>query len=350
MARPLRLNRAGGFYHVTSRGNQRQTIFVSDDDYVRFLGYLPDLTVRYRLRIHGYVLMPNHYHVLLETLEPNLSRALQWLNTSYTQWFNRRYHRSGHVLEGRFRGILVDWPSWGLAVSRYVHLNPVRVAAYGLGKRMRQRARRGVASQVEKSQVGARLALLSEYRWSSYLAYRGTVEQPEWLTTSGVLRCLDRSKGRARDLYRQYVEQGAMEDAGIKLWQHLKGQVVLGEEEFIRQIQGQFSGDAEEQGSLRQLTSRPSWEAVVAVVEALKGEKWESFRDRYGDRGRDVALWLARNHGGFRLRELGERVGGLTYHSVSRALRDLESLARLDASIAAFLKKTEKLLLHNIQI
>jgi putative transposase len=347
MARPLRLNLAGGFYHVTSRGNQRQTIFRSDDDYARFLGYLPELAVRYRLRIHCYVLMPNHYHLLLETEEANLSRALQWLNTSYTQWFNRRYHRSGHLLQGRFQGILVDWPVWGLAVSRYVHLNPVRVAAYGLGKRMRQRAHQGVPGQVEESRLRARFAWLSQYRWSSYLAYGGAVEEPEWLTSSSVLRFLDRSRRRARRLYRQYVEQGAMEDVGLELWQHLKGQVVLGGEKFIQQIQGQLRGDEEEQRSLRQLKSRPSWEAVVAVVEALKGEKWESFRDRYGDSGRDVTLWLARQHGGLRLKELGERAGGLSYHSVSRALRDLESMARQDPQITSFLKKAQKILLHN---
>ncbi len=350
MARPLRLNLAGAFYHVSSRGNERRTIFRSDHDYAQFLGYLPGLVVRYRLRIHGYVLMPNHYHLLLETIEANLSRALQWLNTSYTQWFNRRYRRDGHLLQGRFRGILVDWSAWGLAVSRYVHLNPLRVTAYGLGKKMRRRARRGIVGKVDESQLRARLALLNQYRWSSYLAYVGAAEQPEWLTTSGVLKSLDRSRRRARRFYREYVARGAMEDVGLELWQHLKGQVVLGGEEFIRQIQEQLSGDEEEQGSLRQLKLRPSWEEVVAVVEALKGEKWESFRDRYADPGRDVALWLAREHGGLRLRELGERAGGLTYHSVSRALRNLESLARQDASISSFLKKAQRLLLHNIQI
>jgi len=114
MARPLRLNLPGGFYHVTSRGNERKEIFTGEEELEKFVGYFPEWITRCRLRLHGYVLMANHYHLLVETEEGNLSRAMQWLNTSYAQGYNRKHQRVGHLLQGRFQGILVDWPAWGM--------------------------------------------------------------------------------------------------------------------------------------------------------------------------------------------------------------------------------------------
>ena len=96
--------------------------------------------------MHGYVLMDNHYHLMVETLEANLSRGMQWLNISYSVWFNRCHQRAGHLFEGRYKAIVVDRLGWGLEVSRYVHLNPVRVEKLGLGKGQRQRDRQGVGS------------------------------------------------------------------------------------------------------------------------------------------------------------------------------------------------------------
>ncbi len=196
----------------------------------------------------------------------------------------------------------------------------------------------------------ARLELLRHYRWSSYPAYVGRAEQPEWLTTASVLRFLGRGTNRSCRLYGQYVEQAVMEDVYQDLWQHLRGQVVLGGEDFIQQIQGLLRGDKEEQKGLRQLRSRPTWSEVVAAVEELKGEKWESFRDRHGDWGRDAVLWLARRHAGLRLRDLGELTGGLAYHSVSRAVRNLELAREEDQKIASFLKRAEKMIMTKIQI
>ena len=188
MARPLRLNVPGGFYHVTSRGNERREIFSADEEREKFLGYFPEWTTRYRLRLHGYVLMSNHYHLLVETEEGNLSGAMQWLNTSYAQWYNRRHRRVGHLLQGRFQGILVDWPRWGLEVSRYLHLNPVRVARLGMGKARRRQARRGTVRPASARRVRERLLGLNGYRWSSYGAYVGSREKPDWLTCQTLWR------------------------------------------------------------------------------------------------------------------------------------------------------------------
>src|SRR6185369_17190356 len=127
MARPLRIERPGAWYHVTARGNERQPIYRDDQDRYHFLTLLDEMTATFNLLVHAYVLMDNHYHLIVELREPNLSRAMQWLNVSYSMWFNRRRSRCGHLFQGRFKSVIVDRCEWGLGLSRYVHLNPVRV-------------------------------------------------------------------------------------------------------------------------------------------------------------------------------------------------------------------------------
>jgi REP element-mobilizing transposase RayT len=129
MARALRIQSAGGRYHVTARGNQRAEIFWDDTDRFRLLELLSELGQRFGTRVHAYVLMDNHYHLLLETLEANLSRAIQWCNVSYSVWFNLRHRRSGHLLEGRFGAELVEDDAGWQEVARYVHPNPVELPA-----------------------------------------------------------------------------------------------------------------------------------------------------------------------------------------------------------------------------
>ena len=129
MARPLRIEKAGGWYHVTSRGNERKPIYRDDRDREHFLDLIAEMVSRFRVRVHCYVLMDNHYHLLLELTEANLSRAAQWLNVSYSVWYNRRRGRSGHLLQGRFKSVAVSRDEWALELSRYLHLNPVRIQA-----------------------------------------------------------------------------------------------------------------------------------------------------------------------------------------------------------------------------
>jgi len=132
MARPLRIYVPGAWYHVTARGNERRDIVRDDSDREGFLSRLAAMTERFRLSLYAYVLMGNHFHLLVEPSEDNLSRAMQWLDVSYSQWFNRRRQRSGHLFQGRFKSIVVDWQRWGLDLSRYVHLNPVRTRRQGV--------------------------------------------------------------------------------------------------------------------------------------------------------------------------------------------------------------------------
>ena len=143
----------GAWYHLTARGNERRAIFRSDRDRERFLDLLGECRVRFGLRIHAYVLMTNHYHLIVETAKGQLSRALHWLNVSYTVWFNRRHRRSGHLFQGRFKGILLEVEEHGAALSRYVHLNPVRLVRFGLGKKQRAQTRAGLGGAATREEV-----------------------------------------------------------------------------------------------------------------------------------------------------------------------------------------------------
>jgi putative transposase len=141
MARPLRIEFPDALYHVTSRGNERRAIFRSDHDRRTFLGFLGTAARRFGWSVTAWVLMTNHFHVVIQTPEPNLSRGMQWLNGVYAGWFNARHHRSGHLFQGRFKAVLVDSQRYFAEVLRYVVLNPVR------------------AKMVERPE---------DYRWSSY--------------------------------------------------------------------------------------------------------------------------------------------------------------------------------------
>jgi REP element-mobilizing transposase RayT len=166
MSRPLRLHLPGGIYHVTARGNARRAIFEDDDDCAGFLIVLASTVARYRVRCHAYCLMGNHYHLLVQTPEPNLSLAMRQLNGVYTQRFNRRHERCGHVLQGRFGAQLVDGDAYLREVCRYIVLNPVRA---GL------------------------VAHPGEWRWSSFRATAGETAVPGFLSVDWM-----RSLGGAR--------------------------------------------------------------------------------------------------------------------------------------------------------
>ena len=208
MARPLRIVRARAWYHITGRGNERRIIYRTDHDRRQFLDVLGEMVELFRVRLHAYVLMENHYHLLMQLSEANLSRAVHWLNVSYSVWFNRRHARAGHLFQGRFKSVLVSPEEWALSLSRYIHLNPVRVGRLGLSKSDRQRARVG-PPDVKLFQQ--RIGCLREQRWSSYRAYIGLAAKPSWLECEEVLKL---GGGRVEERganYRRYVESAVRE-------------------------------------------------------------------------------------------------------------------------------------------
>ena len=187
--------------------------------------------------------MDNHYHLIIELTEENLSRAGQWLNLSYTNWFNRRHQRTGHLFQGRFKSVTVDAMEWGLSLSRYVHLNPVRMRR-GLGKAEQQVIRCRCSRPPEPELLKERIRQLRRNEWGSYRAYAGLAKRPEWLTCEVILEMLGGPKEPDRQKnYRAYVEQAIREGMPESPWEQLQEQVVLGGKAFLEKLRGYVKGN-----------------------------------------------------------------------------------------------------------
>ena len=206
MARPLRIEYPGAIYHVMSRGNEQRHTFYDNDDCARFLKTLGDVTERYNWLVHAYCLMNNHYHLLIETPDANLSAGMRQLNGIYTQQFNARHRRVGHLFQGRFKGILVERESYLLELCRYIVLNPVRAKM---------------------------VADVEQYQWSSYGATAGLIEPPACLTTNWILSQFAQHESLAVERYRHFVNQGI---AAAAPWQNIKHQLFLGGDAFIDKL------------------------------------------------------------------------------------------------------------------
>jgi len=205
MARPLRVEYHGALYHLTARGNARADIFADDHDRSLFLGLLGKEIAQQGWRCYAYCLMGNHYHLLIKTPNPNLVAGMRRLNGVYTQAFNRRHGRVGHVFQGRYKSIVVDKDSYGLELCRYIVLNPVR------------------AGMVKRAQSWA---------WSSFRAMTGRASVPEWLDAAWVLGQFGGRQPRAA--YERFVAQG-MNRASP--WEELQGQIWLGSPSFLKRME-----------------------------------------------------------------------------------------------------------------
>lgn len=305
------------WHHVTSRGIERKAIFGGDEDYRRFIDFLGELPGRYGFRIHGYVLMGNHYHLLVEDPELLISDGIKWLNMCYGMSFNRRHGRVGSLFQGRFKGVILDPEERGLSVSRYVHLNPVRVKALGLDKRESRAVRLGKKS--EEGLVEKRLEVLKGYRWSSYRAYVGLEKAPGWLTMEFVQA---RAGGRAE--YRRQVEREIREGLQESPWEEVQWGLVLGSEKIQKEVKKALQGNRQEEKSIRaKERSGVGWEMIIEAVEKEKGEKWRAFESRHGDWGRDMVWLLAQERGRMKLAEIG-RKSGSDYRLVAVSIHKLK--------------------------
>ena len=300
----------------------RREIFRDDRDREHFLELLEGMVGRYGVILHAYVLMGNHYHLLIETPAGNASRALQWLNLNHAAWFNARHGCCGPLFQARFKSIPVDADgSWALACSVYIHLNPVRIKALGLGKEGRAREKAGMLpKEPTRAEVAARLAKLRGHRWSSYPAYAGYASRPEWLTCATLWKRCSPSEKAVKAEYRRYLEeylrQGQEEGAAARL----TAAVAIGGAAFVESLRKgvpkRVRGETNVRAWRRLL---PFWD-VVKAVEAVKGEPWAAFADRRGDWGRDLALYIGRMRCGLTLRELGSRAGGMGVPAVAGAV------------------------------
>jgi len=338
MARHVRIRVLGGWYHVFSRGHNRERIFTGQGDYVHFLELMDAMRERFSVRVYAYCLMPNHYHLLISTPEGNVSRAVQWLNGSYGIWYNRRHDRTGHLFGERFKAVLVEGSGWGLEASIYIHMNPVATEGMGLGKRQMAAQRQGLGRPPTREELERRLKAVREYEWSSYAGYAGYGRSPEWLDRSCLLSRAGKDGEKSyRKLVEERISQG--EEEGLKA--KIRWGLVLGAERFAKKVRGRIQVNREHEGQ-KELTRRKGFDEVVRTVERIKHEKWEAFRDRYGDWGRDLVMWACFRYGGLRLLEIGSQVGGLDYSAVAMAVRRVELQARKDRQLRSAMSRVKK--------
>lgn len=307
MARPLRLEFAGALYHVTARGNRKEMIFRDDEDRARFLALLAREVAQQRWRLYAYCLMGNHYHLLMETPEANLGRGMRRLNGVYTQAFNRRHELVGHVLQGRYKAILVDKDAYLRELCRYVVLNPARA---GL------------------------CASAAQWPWSSYAATVGQAACPDWLAGSEVLGLFDGNWDEARRRYQQFVAEGV----GLsRPWENLAGQIFLGNDDFLKRMQDKAASQAPANVSSQQrLPARPAPEAILAAVAHAYELPEEAVLQRSGGAAFKAAVYLLRRRGNMTLREVAALVG-ISAARVSQIQAEIENTAP-DARLLELLK------------
>lgn len=313
MARPLRMEVEGGWFHITSRGQNKDRIFLDLPDAMNFATRLAELPERFGVEVHGYVMMPNHYHLLLRTPHGGLSRAVQWLNTGYSIWWNNRHERVGHVFQGRFKSILVEEGARILDLSLYLHFNPVAVEALGLSKKKRAATALGLGEN-DPDVLEKRLQALRTWRWSSYRAFAGYDEAPAWLSTAHILACAGGTSGS----YRQLAES-RLSALGGAIWGDLHRGLVLGAADFAQEACAQLK-PGRENAHHTQWSGLRQWDDVVAWIEKRRGRPWAEICQQRGDWSRDLTWWAAKRWSGLSLKELGRLSGGFDYATVAKAI------------------------------
>ncbi len=280
MTRPLRLEFPGAVYHLTARGDRREDIFLDEADRQAFLGLLAKEIRQQRWHLYAYCLMSNHYHLLVETPEGNLVAGMRRLNGVYTQAFNRRHDRDGHVLQGRYKSILVDKDGYLLELARYIVLNPVR------------------ANMVKRTE---------DWPWSSYAATAGKTPAPDWLQADWIVKQFGENPAAARQAYRRFVRAGV---GGPSPWPELRGQIYLGGEKFLARME-KLATERDREGipHIHRRPARPGPEAILTAVAKGFGIKAEEVRNRSHQPAFRAWVYLLRRAANLGLREVAEGAG-----------------------------------------
>ncbi len=314
MSRALRLQFPGAVYHLTSRGNAGQAIFADERDRTRFLDLLAREVEQQRWRCHAYCLMGNHYHLLIETPEANLSRGMGRLNMTYAQGFNRRHERAGHLFQGRYKAIVVERDSHLLELCRYLVLNPVRA---GL------------------------VAAPEDWPWSSYRATAFAAGAPDWLTTRWVLRRfdarpVDAGGTRARRAYRRFVREG---HAAASPWRDLRAGAYLGGKAFLRAMAERIGREPVDRVATGQVAAaalrpdRPGADEIAAAVAKAAKVAPETVLDRRANQATyRVAVYLLRRAANLPLEEVAA-LAGVSPPRVSQIQRGIEDAGGLGRAV-----------------
>jgi putative transposase len=320
MAREWRIEYEGALYHVLSRGNERRNIFVDDKDRNLFLDTAGEMSQRFEVDIGAYVLMDNHYHLLMRTRRANLSKSMQWLGATYTKRFNTRHFRSGHLFQGRFKNMLVQNDAYLLELSYYIHRNPVRA---GMVKRV------------------------SSYRWSSYRAYAYDDQRVKWLNTelllSQFLNVTDRHVA-----YREGAQKYAKEEQ--RIWEDLRHGIFLGTKKFVQKIKKRYLPDVPD-GEIprqRQLSQSIDSDALLTQAAEILNCKLEQFRkaarvSQSDILDRDMLIYLMWQSGQLTNVQIAEKFG-LTYSAVSRRVGVFKNMLYKNKSLQQKLNRVKSLI------
>lgn len=289
MARPLRIEYPGAFYHVIQRGNERKDIFKSVQDRKQFLEYIKIVAKRYNIQVHTFCLMNNHFHLILETKEANLTKAMHALNTSYTVYFNTKRRRSGHLFQGRYKAILVEADAYLHHLSRYIHLNPVRVKM---------------------------VQYPGDYAWSSYRFFVSDIKPPEWLCTDFILSIFDNHRKKSKTLYKRFVIEHIGEETDV-IRNSMTANFILGNQDFIEWIKEKFITNRTDREipELERLRNRPYLGDIAAKIEKMVKDKRLS---------RKLAIYLSRKYTGKTLNEIANFYGKIRDTGVSQLCIRLE--------------------------
>lgn len=279
----MRIEFSGAVYHITARGNEKKSIFFDDHDREIFLKIIAQVKNRFHWLFHSYVLMGNHYHLLVETPEANLSRGMRQLNGVYTRAFNKRHGRIGHLFQGRFGSILIDKDDYLLEVCRYIALNPVRA---------------GLAFKAE------------EWDWGSFRALIGMEKAPAWLETDWILGQFGSSRRVAISRLRHYIDKGIGGEYPIE---ELRGGWILGNDRFMERIQSliQEKEQALEMPREQRRVSHKGMDEIF-LCDARRGVS------------RDESIYCSYVDHGYTMREIAEYLD-IHYVSVSRAIKSIEN-------------------------
>jgi len=296
MARPLRIEIPNGLYYATSRGLGRRAIVRDDQDRARWTDLLDRVATRHRWRVFAWVLLDNHFHLFLRVPDGKVSAGMHDLSSGYVSGFNRRYRRSGPLFQGRFRAILVEAGAYEWALSRYVHLSPVRAGRVGDPE---------------------------AHEWGSCRCYFNSRLAPEWLAWEEVLSVHGRTLRTARRRYREYLREGVASSPRSPL-RDVVGSTVLGSGSFVERVKAWLEGrlPRREVPAARAFERRVSLERIEAVVCAAYGVPRRHLRTRgkHGNEARQVAAYLARQLTGVAVRALGGRLGGVGGPAISNAV------------------------------
>ncbi len=275
MARPLRIELAGGLYHVTSRGDRREDIYLTDEDRRAWINIFAAACKRFNWICHAYCLMNNHYHIVVETVDGNLSKGMRHLNGVYTQWFNRHHGRIGHVFQGRYKSILVEKEHYLLELARYVVLNPVR------------------ARIVED---------VRDWPWSSFPAMIGEATRPTWLARDWLLGRFGQQRDIAIGGYIDFVRAGV----GLpSVWEKLKNPIYLGSDQFA-------------DGLKNSIAHKARLDEIPRAQRRLLAKSLKEYVSGFADRKEGMAK--AYLSGAYTMKGIAQQFG-VHYSTVSRAVK-----------------------------